>query len=298
MAGFVDRISALMDRAGALLGRYAGPIRDALIIVGLARAAYYFFVQDIQPWTFIGLDARAYWGIDLAHPYVGSGVGEVSTYLYSPAFAQLLAPLSLLPFPLYVVGWIALSTAICAWLVRPWPWAVPMLILPILYEILVGNIHFLIALAIVAGFRAPATWAFGILTKITPSVGPLWFAVRREWRSLAVAVGATALIVAVSAILAPSAWADWIAFLLASPSRSELLLPRLALGAALVVLGAATGRRWLVPVAVFISLPVVWINAWVILLAVIRLREPVPSITGGTTRDAPRVPVTGRTTGS
>ncbi len=278
MARLVDRISALMDRAGALLRRYARPIRDGLIIVGLARAGYYFFVQDIQPWTFIGLDARAYWRIDLAHPYVHSGVGEVSTYLYSPAFAQLVAPLSLVPFPVYVVAWIAVSTGICVWLVRPWPWAIPMLILPILYEILVGNIHFLIALAIVLAFRAPAASAFGILTKITPSVGLLWFALRREWRALAVAVGATGVIVVVSALLSPSAWADWIAFLLASPSRSELLLPRLALGAILVSLGAVTGRRWLVPVAVFISLPVVWINSWVILLAVIRLREPVTPI--------------------
>ena len=55
------------------------------------------------------------------------------------------------------------------------------------------------------------------------------------------------------------------------------------------------------PVAVFISLPVVWINSWVILLAVIRLRDGVPPITatvGGTSANSPRVPVTERTTGT
>jgi hypothetical protein len=212
-----------------------------------------------------------------------------------------MAPLSLVPFPLFVVTWIGMSTAICVWLVRPWPWAVPMLLLPILYEILVGNIHFLLAATIVLGFRAPAALAFGILTKITPGIGVLWFAVRREWRAMFVVIAATAAIVGVSFALSPTAWADWIAFLIGSPSRSELLLPRMALGVSLVVVGAATGRRWLVPIAVFISLPVVWINSWVILLAVIRLRDRAPAIGrthAGTGTHGPRVPVTERTTGT
>ena len=301
MARLVDGISGLMDRAGALLRRYARPVRDALILVGLVRAAYYFFVQDIQPWTFVGLDARAYWGVDLAHPYANSGLGEVSTYLYSPAFAQLMAPFSNLPFEVFLVGWMILLSAVFVWLVWPWPWAALILFLPVTYELFVGNVHFLIAAAIVLGFRAPAAWAFPVLTKITPAVGLLWFPVRREWRRLAIAVGTIVGIVLVSFVIAPSAWADWVRFLLSSPGRSELLLPRIALGAALVLVGAATGRRWLVPVAVFISLPVVWINSWVILLAVIRLRDGVPSITaavGGTTASSPRVPVTERTTGT
>ena len=279
LARLVDRTSLLMDQAGTLLARHSRPVRDALILVGLARAAYYFFVQGIQPWTFIGLDTRAYWQIDLAHPYANSALGEVSTYLYSPAFAQIMAPFSNLAFPVFVAGWILAMTAICVWLVRPWPWAALILLLPITYELLVGNIHFLIAAAIVLGFRAPVAWALPVLTKITPAVGLLWFPVRGEWRSLAVAVGTIAGVVLVSFVLAPQAWGDWIRFLLASPGRSDLLVPRLAVASILVLAGAATGRRWLVPVAVLISLPVVWVNSWVILLAVIRLREPVPPIT-------------------
>jgi hypothetical protein len=273
MARLVDRISALMDRAGALLGRYARPVRDALILVGLGRAAYYFFVQGIQPWTFVGVDARAYWRIDLAHPYANSGLGDVSTYLYSPAFAQVMAPFSNLPFAVFDAGWTLLLVATCVWLVRPWPWAALILVLPVTYELCVGNIHFLIAAAVVLGFRAPAAWALPVLTKITPAVGLLWFPVRRQWRALGIAVGTIVGIAAISFVIAPSAWTDWVTFLLASPGRSELLLPRLMIAALLVVFGALTGRRWLVPVAVFLSLPVVWINSWVILLAVIRLRD-------------------------
>jgi hypothetical protein len=141
-------------------------------------------------------------------------------------------------------------------------------------------VHFLIAAAIVLGFRAPAAWAFPILTKVTPGLGVLWFAVRREWRALGLALGGTAAVVAVSFALVPSAWSDWFAFLLASPGRSQLLVPRTAIAAVLVAFGAATGRRWLVPVAIWLALPIVWVNSWVILLAAIRLR-------GRDVRDAP-----------
>ena len=272
MTGIIRAIDRVLDRAGLVLARFARPVRDGLIVVGLGRAAYYFFVQGIQPWTFIGVDARAYWQVDLAHPYVGSGVGDVSTYLYSPAFAQLMAPFSLLSFPVFDALWTALLIVVCAWLIRPWPWAGLMLILPISYELLVGNVHFLIAAAIVLGFRAPAAWAFPILTKVTPGLGVLWFAVRREWRALALVFGGTAAVVAVSFALAPSAWSDWFAFLLASSGRSDLLVPRTAIAAGLLAFGAATGRRWLVPVAVWMALPNVILNSWVILLAAIRLR--------------------------
>lgn len=254
-----------------LASRYARPVRDALILVGLFRAFVYFVVQGIHPWTFAGVDARAYWQVDLVHPYAASGVGELSTYLYSPAFAQLLAPFGALPFEVFFGLWTVASVLVLAWLVRPWPWAVPMLILPITYELFVGNIHVFMAAAIVLGLRRPAAWAFPALTKITPALGAAWFLARGEWRAFATALGVTLGVAAVSFVLAPTAWQDWIAFLLASPGRTELLLPRLVLAAALVVLGARTGRPWLVPVAAWLALPVIWVNSWVLLLGVIRL---------------------------
>ena len=52
-------------------------------------------------------------------------------------------------------------------------------------EVAGGNVSLLLAVAIVVGFRWPAAWALVLLTKITPGIGLLWFAVRREWRSLA-----------------------------------------------------------------------------------------------------------------
>ncbi len=262
----------------ALARRHARTVRDALVIIGILRAAWYFAVQGVRPWEFLGIDARAYWSVDLAHPYANSGVGVISTYLYSPAFAQALAPFSNLPFSVFFAIWTALAIAVLVWLVRPWPWALGIFALPILYELMVGQVHLFIAASIVVGFRYPSAWAFPILTKITPGIGLLWFPIRREWRALTIAAGSTLAIVIVSIALGPGAWADWITFLTSSTGRGDWLYLRIGVGIALVCFGAITNRRWLVPVAVWIALPVVWVESWVILLAIIRLRPAsIPS---------------------
>jgi hypothetical protein len=259
-------------RGSELLRRNPRPIRDALILVGIARAVFYYTAQNRHPWTYLGIDARAYWGVDLAHPYATGVVGDPSAYLYSPAFAQLLAPLSVLPFPVFYGLWAVASFLVLGWLVRPWPWAIPIFALPITAELMTGQVHLFIAAAIVFGFSRPGLWALPILTKITPGVGLLWFAARREWRALAEAVGVTIAIVGVSFLYAPGAWFDWYDFLRANSGSTEgFLLARIVLGAGLVAFGALTGRRWLVPIGVWFTLPHVWASSWVILLAVIRL---------------------------
>ena len=282
----MERVQSTGRGLMGLVHRNRRALRDALILIGLFRAAVYFFVQDIHPWTFIGIDARAYWRVDLAHPYASSGVGDYSTYLYSPAFAQFLSPLYVLSFEAFFVLWTVASVAVLYWLVRPWPWALLILFLPWTYELFVGQVHLFIAAAIVLGFRYPALWAFNILTKVTPGIGLLWFLVRREWRALAIALGTTLAIVVVSFVLAPTAWFDWYDFLRASTGSGELLYVRIAAAALIVVAGALTNRRWAVPIAVWLALPVVWIESWVILLAIIRLRdqpapepEPAPVLT-------------------
>jgi hypothetical protein len=149
----LETAADILEQARALALRHRRTVRDALIVIGLARAAYYYIVQAIHPWDVLGTDARAYWQIDLAHPYLHSGVGDLATYLYSPAFAQVMAPFSLLPWPVYLGAWTVLLVGVLAWLVKPWPWALLILFLPISYELFVGNIHLLIAAALVD--RAP-----------------------------------------------------------------------------------------------------------------------------------------------
>ena len=73
-------------------------------------------------------------------------------------------------------------------------------------ELNAANINLLIVAAVLVGFRAPWMWAFIALTKVTPGVGMLWFAVRREWRSFVIATGATAAIVVASWLVSPHMW--------------------------------------------------------------------------------------------
>ena len=269
-----------LRRFGELLRRNPRPIRDALIIVGIGRAIVYYTAQGRHPWTYLGIDARAYWNVDLAHPYATGVVGDSAAFLYSPAFAQFLAPFSLIPFPVFYGLWVLASYLVLAWLVRPWPWAIPIFVLPITAELMTGQVHLFMAAAIVLGFGRPGLWTLPILTKITPGIGAFWFLVRREWRALAEAIGLTLAIVAVSFVFAPSAWFDWYAFLQANSGSTEaFLLARIGIGAALIAFGALTDRRWLVPIAVWFTLPHVWASSWVILLAVIRLLPGRPRAT-------------------
>jgi hypothetical protein len=140
---------------------------------------------------------------------------------------------------------------------------------------LIGNIHLLLAAAIVLGFRWAGTWAFVLLTKVTPGVGLLWFAVRREWRPLAIALGTTALIAGVSFVVAPDAWRDWIALLRHDGgTQSSVLLVRIAVAAVIVAWGGLTDRRWTVPVAAMLALPVVWMDSFSMLLGCVAVADP------------------------
>jgi hypothetical protein len=114
-------------------------------------------------------------------------------------------------------------------------------------------------------------------------VGLLWFVVRREWRALVVALGTTGVIVAISFALDPGAWMRWIDFLRLSTQTAvgyphvELpLLIRVPVAALLVIWGARTDRRWVVPVAAMVALPVIWPGSLVMLLGVLPLLRTSP----------------------
>ena len=124
----------------------------------------------------------------------------------APVIAWVMWPLTLLPWTPFIVTYLALNLVAVLVLGRRWT---PLLILafpPIALELINANIHLFIAVAIWAGLRWPGAWAFMLLTKVTPGVGVLWFAARREWRNLAIALGTTLAIVAVGFVIAPQQW--------------------------------------------------------------------------------------------
>jgi len=256
----------------------------AVLLVGIAYAA----------WQLAGgapesQDSKAYYLASLDDPYARSMVGGDYAYLYSPAFAQALAPLRLLPIGWFVAAWTLVLTAALAWTARRLAIAL-LLFQPVIASIALGNVEILIAAAIVAGFRWPAAWAFVLLSKVTPGIGLVWFAVRREWRSLAIALGVTAAIVAVSFALAPRVWFDWADVLLKNRGTTVSLpvLPgplwlRVVLGAAIVAWGARTDRRWTVPVGAAIAVPVGWFTFTAIIAVAVAglwVRTPGWSVRG------------------
>jgi hypothetical protein len=225
-------------------------------------------------------DARSYYGFNYGDLYTGrTNWNGIGAYPYSPAFAQLLFPLNLLPWPVFVAAWTAILIAAAYRLTGPRLFWLGLILAAM--EIAGGNVSLLITVAIVEGFRRPWTWAFVLLTKILPGVGLLWFAIRREWRSLAIALGATAAIVVVSFVVRPSLWFAWIDLLLANTGKNGTwaaipipLLVRGPVGVALICWGALRGQRWTVPVGAMLCLPALWYGSLTMLLGVLPLTTP------------------------
>ena len=248
-----------------------------------ALGAWLAIVIFSEPWGRLwgtGQDAYCYWFPTLGDPYARSDWTDPIAYVYSPAFLQLLQPIRILPWQAFMAVWTAiLLGALFVLTGRRW---LAVGVVVGLMELAGGNIHLLLAAAMVLGFRWPWTWSLVLLTKITPGIGLLWFVIRREWRELGIALGSTAAIVAVSFLVWPDAWLAWGEVLTRVAGRdgtwAAVPIPfvvRLPIAVALVAWGAWTGRRWTVPVAGMLALPALWYGGLSMLLAVIALREPV-----------------------
>jgi hypothetical protein len=176
---------------------------------------------------------------------------EFEAYVYSPAFAQLIYPFTLLPWPVFAALWTGLAIGILFWMRVPWMLAFP----GVVDDILRGNIHVFLAGAVVlAVWRQPwgaGAWAFPpFLTKVTPGIGILWHPLRGEWRALWVGLGLTAAIVGVSVLFSAELWAEWISLLAANvgsdPRIQVIQLPflvRLPIAVVVIVVAA----RWTGP---------------------------------------------------
>lgn len=238
-----------------------------------------------------GVDARSYRFLDPVHPYVMGVWGSVNAYQYSPAFAQALLPGQLVPWEVFVMAWTVLGAAALVWLTG---WlSVPLALAPMVTrEVWYGNVHLPLAVALVAGFRRPWTWAFILLTKVTPGVCLLWFVARRDWRSLGIALGATAAAAGVSFVLAPWMWSEWIALLgdlagRSAPTATALPLGplwlRVVVAGAIALIAGYAGLRWPLAVALVVSMPSVWFAALAILVALVPLArmdrtDPLPAM--------------------
>ncbi|MEA2609216.1 MAG: hypothetical protein QOJ75_1459 [Chloroflexota bacterium] len=262
------------------LARWRGelPVGGLTVAAGIWFAVVTLAVPFGRTWR-TGQEAFCYWIANLNSPYSLSDWTSPIAYVYSPAFLQAMYPLTRLPWLAFIGIWTAILLVAVRFLTGPRLFAVGVLLATV--ELIGGNVSLLLAVAMVVGFRWPAAWAFVLLTKVTPGIGLLWFVVRREWRQLGIALGATALIVAISAVLMPGAWVDWLTLLVGLAGRDGTwaavpipFLLRLPVAIAVVVWGARTNRRWAVPLAGMLALPALWYGGLTMLLAVIVLRDP------------------------
>ncbi len=238
--------------------------RDALSIVGVLLLVLTMRISGP------GYDFFAYWSVDPADPYaVKEGFGA---FHYAPPLVWLVGPLKLVPWPLAYWMWFGVLVAVLVWLARDWAlaWlAFP----PVVSELYHGNIHLLIAAALVLSLRRPVAYWFLALAKVTPGVTALWYVVRREWRNLAIAVGGAGLVVAIAFVIAPDPWISWLGHISSDSNEAPNLLPipvavRLPIAALLVVYAARTERRWILAPAVVLSLPLLWFHGLAVLVAI------------------------------
>jgi hypothetical protein len=279
-----DRLFAGVRRAadGRLpaLSRLETPPWLGIVV---AATLWGLIVVFSEPWGRAwgtGQDARCYWQATLADPYLHSDWNDPIAYVYSPAFLQLVSPLTALPWQAFMTAWTAILLVAVRFLTGPRLLAAGLIFPFAAMEVAGGNVSLLLAVAIVIGFRWPAAWAIVLLTKITPGIGLLWFAVRREWRSLAIALGATAVVALISFAILPDQWRAWIDVVIRNVAAGKNgtwasvpvpLWIRLPFAIALVVWGARTDRPWTVPVASMLALPALWYGGLSMLLAVIPL---------------------------
>jgi hypothetical protein len=239
-------------------------------------------------------DAHAYWAAWHHHLYLAAPE-QRDAYLYSPVFAQLIWPATLLPWPAFAAFWATAVAGAYWWLLRPLSleWRLPIFGLCCL-DIAAGNVWSLFALTVVLGFRRPALWAIPLFTKVTPVLGPVWFAARRQWRNLGIWLGTVLVLVALSMSLQPSLWHAWFNLLLHPESHHTatggdwkpllylhgpwLLVFELPIAIALTVYAARTNRPWLVAIAMVLANPILTSDGLVVLAALPRLLEHRPSV--------------------
>jgi hypothetical protein len=281
----------------SLKTRFSGPvirraIRDGLSIAGLAV----LFITMRGGGQ--GYDFFAYWSVDPANPYAvrdGAG-GTFGVYHYTPPLVWLAGPLKLIQWPLAYWIWFAILFAVLVWLARDWAlaWlAFP----PVAAELYHGNIHLLIAAALVLSLTKPVAYAFLVLSKVSPGVTALWYVTRREWRHLALALGSAAAVAVIAFVAAPNAWGDWLTQIAGVAERGQNLiniplLVRLPVAALLVVVAARLDRPWILAPATALALPLLWVHGLAVLVAItplMRMEAARAAVrTGSTGTIAPR----------
>jgi hypothetical protein len=212
-------------------------------------------------------------------------------YWYPPVVAQLVAPVSaILPSELFSWAWLALLLGCTWWLAgsRPLQFLALIAFVPVATELWFRNVHMILAVLVVLAIRRwPVLFAVGAAIKLSPGLGIVYLAARGRWRDAAMTAGVGAAILAISVVLAPDAWAQFVQVLsVRGPADASSFLPvpywiRAGLGLALAVVAGRMRPRLgepLLVAALVVALPTLWFTALSMLAALVpivrRARDP------------------------
>ncbi|HET8536168.1 MAG TPA: hypothetical protein VFL73_03210, partial [Solirubrobacteraceae bacterium] len=128
------------------------PIRLRALRHGLwfgAVAALIIIASNLTGARF-GVDAHAYWLTSHRDDLYAIAPRHLDAYQYSPAFAQAIWPLTLLPWPAFCALWLGAVAAAYLWLLAPLPleWRLPLLLLCGI-DVVAGNVWAFFALILV-----------------------------------------------------------------------------------------------------------------------------------------------------
>ena len=223
--------------------------------------------------------------------YTAVAINDFGPYRYPPLFAQLIAPLTLVPeapftWAIRAISLVSMRYIAGSWRAMGWWFLFPLLGFPAVNEIVVAGIVFPVAALTLASLRGKeelAPWAVAL------HIGPivvlpfLWF--RRNKTRLLVGLLTLAAACAVSAAANPQSWVDYVASLFQQASSSTdavsliRLMPtalsdfawRLALALLIVFVAIRRNTAWLAFAAHVVAAPTLWPSRLVPLLAVPRL---------------------------
>jgi hypothetical protein len=236
-----------------------------------------------------GTDALAFHGaaerLLSGAPLYADPEGAPFAFVYSPLFAQLIAPLGVLPAGAFVWLWRAIELAGLRIAAGSWTRAgiATLVFPPIILELDVGNVNLLLAAACALVMRGQ-TWPTAIPFVLKLAALPLVpLALAKNRHGLIVGIGAAFTAMAVSLLFTSQLWVQYIQFLGTSQEPSywaNLLygIPPFVRVPVAVAIGVAA-IRWvrLAPVALLIGLPVVWVGTLSVLVAAaVPLRRPLP----------------------
>lgn len=187
----------------------------------------------------------------------------------------------MLPSAQFSWAWTELLLACLLWLGRGRPLVALALIafVPVAVELWFLNVHLVLAAIVaLAILRWPWLFAVGAIIKVAPGLGIVHLLVRRRWRDATIAVAVGLVVVVVSAIIDPGAWAGFVDTMRGrGPGDISGLIPipyliRALVGLALtVVAGRLTPRigEPLLIVAIVVASPTQWFDALAMLAAIV-----------------------------